>query len=122
MEIKDLKVGDTVYCRLTGNASRGKKEEELIQEWEIRRIGRKYVTAGKKGFPNSCDIQFEINDDYKQKTDYCVDYVLYVDKQEIFNEFELNSLCNWFRKEFNSYGKLNYSLEKLRKAKEILLS
>ena len=48
MELKDLKIGDTVYCRITGNAARGRKKEELIEEWEIIKIGIKYITAKPK--------------------------------------------------------------------------
>ena len=35
MDIKDFKVGQNAFVRLTGNASRGKKGDELIEEWEV---------------------------------------------------------------------------------------
>lgn len=121
MEIKDMKVGDAVYCRLTGNECRRKTREELIQEWEIIKIGRKYITARRKGCSNTFDVQFEILKDYKQKTEYCVNYVLYSTRQDILNDFEINDLKQWFNEEFGTYGFPKYSLEKMRKAKEILI-
>ena len=52
MDLKDFKVGQTVWIRLTGNAIRGKRGDELIEEWVIDKIGRKYITASKKtGYP-----------------------------------------------------------------------
>lgn len=45
MNIKDFKVGQTVYVQLTGNAA--KRSSECIEEWEITSVGRKYIKAGK---------------------------------------------------------------------------
>ena len=41
MDIKDFTVGQKVYVELTGNAKRYKKEDELIEEWEVVKVGRK---------------------------------------------------------------------------------
>ena len=122
MEIKDFKIGDIVYCRLTGNEARGRKKEELIEEWEIVKIGRKYVTAKPKGSGNYRETQFEIDKDYKQKTNYCVGYVLYSNMQDILDEDELRSINCWFKDKFGGYGSSKFSLESLRMAKEILES
>lgn len=49
MEV-NAKVGDTVYIRLDGNAARCiRTDEELIQEWKVTRIGRKYIYAKRQG-------------------------------------------------------------------------
>ena len=87
MDLKDFKVGQTVLIRLTGNAIRGKCGDELIEEWVIDKIGRKYITASKKtGYPKG--IIFEKKNcgcegGFVQKTDYCVDYILYASKAEL---------------------------------------
>ena len=122
MELKDLKIGDTVYCRITGNAARGRKKEELIEEWEIIKIGIKYITAKPKKNGEYLEFQFEINNNYKQRTKYCIDYVLYVSMQDILNENELIDLNNWFRSKFVAFGGSEFSLESLRNAKNILES
>ena len=40
MNIKDFKVGQTVWVELTGDTSRGKTAEQCIEEWEITSVGR----------------------------------------------------------------------------------
>lgn len=119
MEIKDMNVGETVYCNLSGNAARGKNREDLIQEWEIVSIGKKYVVAKKKG-EFSREYKFEIQNGYKQNTNYCVDYVLYATKQEILDKYEKEELTKWIRDYFSGYGKVDCSLEVLRKIKDNL--
>ena len=59
MEIKDFKKGQTVYIRLTGNKSRYKSGEELIEEWEIVSVGTKLIKAKKKGWSDSVARTFE---------------------------------------------------------------
>lgn len=59
MDIKNFIVGQTVYIRLVGNASRGKSEDSLIEEWEIIYIGRKLIKAKRKGWPDYSAVTFE---------------------------------------------------------------
>ena len=59
MDIKDFKVGQNVFVRLTGNASRGKKGDELIEEWEIISVGRKLIKAKRKGWSDTNAVTFE---------------------------------------------------------------
>ena len=42
VRVADFKVGQLAYLELTGNAKRGKKKEELIQECVIEAVGRKF--------------------------------------------------------------------------------
>lgn len=74
MNIKDFKVGQTVYVELTGNASRGKTPEQCIEEWEIASVGRKYIKAGKRSDGRIwVEITFEYRENYgrfEEKTDY----------------------------------------------------
>ena len=85
-KIKDFKVGQLVGVELTGNASRNKQGDELIEEWIITTIGRKYITATPKN-NHYRDYQFEEHEcSYAgliQRTGgYSVDYVLYPSVQE----------------------------------------
>lgn len=96
MNIKDFKVGQTVYVELTGNASRGKAPEQCIEEWEITSVGRKYIRARKK--ENGIfrfETTFEYRESYKrlvEKTDCRVDYILYLTRQEIEEKHEKSRL------------------------------
>lgn len=123
MEIKDFKIGQRVWVKLTGNASRGKSGSDLIEEWEVVSVGRKYVKAKKVGYSHSWGIEFEkrgYSERFVQKTNACVDYVIYESKQAILDEFEASNLerkiCDFFR---NCRSK-NISLEQLREISKII--
>lgn len=125
MNIKDFKVGQTVYVELTGNASRGKTAEQCIEEWEITSVGRKYIKAGRKSDGRIWgETTFEYNDCYGrfvQKTDYCVDYILYETKEELERKFEKTKLLNEVESFFRDWSKpKNLSIEQLKRIKEIL--
>lgn len=89
MEIKDFKVGQRVYIQLTNNAARGKDKDKLIEEWEVTKVGRKFVTV-KNGY---MEYQFYKHDSdfYKnclvQKTDYSPNYLLYDSMETIKAEW-----------------------------------
>ena len=124
MNIKDFKVGQTVYVELTGNASRGKTTEECIEEWEITSVGRKYIKAGKRSDGRIWrERTFEYRDPYKrfvEKTNSCVDYVLYTTRQEIEEKHEKNRLFIDIRKRFEFGSQKDISLEQLRAISGIL--
>lgn len=126
MSIKDFKVGQTVYVELTGNASRGKTAEQCIEEWEITSVGRKYIKACKKrNDAFRFETTFEWRDSYKrfvQKTDYCVDYILYATRQELERKFEKAKLLDDVESFFRGLGKpKNLSIEQLKRIKDILV-
>ena len=124
MDIKDFKVGQTVWVQLTGNASRGKHGNELIEEWEVVTVGKKYVHARKKGcsFPIKFEKrQYGYSGSFVEKTNCCVDYILYASKDELEDEIEHMRLYNDISKAFRGYGSQNnFSLEQLRKIKAII--
>ena len=126
MDIEDFKVGQTVYIELTRNASRGKTKEECIEEWEITSVGRKYIKARKRSEKRGIfrEVTFEWRDAYKrfvQKTNYCVDYIIYATRQEIEDKHERSRLYNEISEVFRGYSASeNLTLEQLRKIKEIL--
>lgn len=92
MDIKDFKVGQTVYVELTGNAKRGLSQDELIEEWEIILVGRKYVHARKKGclfHPVKFEKQYWNSEEkFVEYTDFCVNHILYPSLQDIKNSNE----------------------------------
>ncbi len=125
MNIKDFKVGQTVYVELTGNASRGKTPEQCIEEWEITYVGRKYIEAVKKD-KNQLRFKtvFEWREEYKsfvQKTVYSINYILYLTRQEIEEKREKNMLLNGIEKFFRDWSKPEkLSIGQLKRIKEIL--
>ena len=124
MNIKDFKVGQTVYVELTGNASRGKTPEQCIEEWEITFVGRKYIRACKK--ENGIfrfETTFEYNDcdgRFEEKTDYCINYVLYLTRREIEEKHEKSGLFREIEQRFRYGSQRDIPLERLRVIRGIL--
>lgn len=88
MKKEDFHKGQTVWVYLIGDAARGRKTtEERIQEWEVVSVGRKYITARPKGTYRWHDTKFEIENGFRQVyTCGTVDYLLFLSKEDIFNE------------------------------------
>lgn len=124
VDLKDFKVGQTVWVRLTGNASRGKHGNELIEEWEVVTVGKKCVHARKKGCRFTIKFekrQYGYSESFVEKTNCCVDYILYASKDELEDEIEHMRLYNDISQVFRGYGSQNnFSLEQLRKIKAII--
>lgn len=125
MNIKDFKVGQTVCVELTGNASRGKKPEQCIEEWEITSVGRKYIKAGRKSDGGiRGERTFEYKESYGrfvQKTNYSIDYIIYETREEIERKFEKSKLLNEVETFFRDWSKPKHlSTEQLKRIKEIL--
>lgn len=95
MDIKDFKVGQTVYIELTGNAKRGKTEDELIEEWEITSVGRKIIKATTKKYNRSIEFINRNDGDeglWLDRSGTCVNYILYANKQELEDAIEMRKL------------------------------
>lgn len=125
MNIKDFKVGQTVWVELTGDTSRGKTAEQCIEEWEITSVGRKYIKAGRKSDGTIWrETTFEYREDcgrFVEKTEYYVDYILYSTRQELEEKFEKSKLLNEVELFFRDWSKpKNLSIEQLKRIKEIL--
>lgn len=124
MNLKDLKVGQTVWIRLTGNAIRGKCGDELIEEWVIDKIGRKYITASKKtGYPRGIIFEnrgYGYEDRFVEKTNYCVDYIMYETEQEIRDEMEKNESYREIQLFFDGFNNSKLTLEQVRSIKKII--
>lgn len=125
IKISDFKVGQKVFVELDGNASRGKKRNELIEEWVVISVGRKFVTA--KPIDRGREIKFKQHDvsygGLIEVTDYCVDFILYPNEEFVKDKLEKEDLVSWFKTAFSGFNNNSkYSLEKLREAKNILMS
>lgn len=124
MNIKDFKVGQTVYVELTGNASRGKTQEQCIEEWEVTSVGRKYIIAVKKN-PDSLlyKLVFEWSESYGrfvEKTRCSVNYILYLTRHEIEESREKSRLFREIERRFRYGLQRDISLEQLRAIHRIL--
>lgn len=88
MEKKDFYVGQTVYVYLVGNSARCKKPiNERIEEWEVSKVGTKYITAKSK--INSYEEKFDIKHNFQHVYKYgSVSYILYLRKEDIINEIQ----------------------------------
>lgn len=104
MKKEDFYKGQTVWAYLVGNAARGRKTtEERIQEWEVLKVGRKYITAKPKvgGWEQRFDIENNFRHVYTYGTS---DYELHLTEEEIYEEVErqnrieyIEQFCRWGR-------------------------
>lgn len=117
---KEFEIGQKVFIRRVQYVVRGINQNERIEEWEISRIGRKYIYAKKEN--SSIEVAFyESKGKWLEKTDYGISYVLYKSKQEIQDEMEREILIRNISSFFQNYFlKEELSLEQLRKIKEII--
>ena len=93
MTREDFKKGQTVYIFLVGNAARGKNElDSRIEEHEVISVGRKYITTRNK---YNWQIRFNIDRDFREDTEYSVDHVLYLRREDIER--------HWWRSETKDY-------------------
>ncbi|MFF2531280.1 hypothetical protein ACFVS2_20470 [Brevibacillus sp. NPDC058079] len=112
-----ITVGMPVLLKPVGNRARFHGEE--IQEYVIKKVGRKYFEVWKDGMEYTT-IKFHI-DSFEQVTDYTPDWRLYCSMQEIIDEKETQAILDELRDVFKGYGRIQkISLVQLRKIKEII--
>ena len=92
MKKEEFKKGQTVWVYLIGNAARRVTEDNRIQEWEVKSVGRKYLTAGPKD-GRGWDAKFSMEEDFRNVGEPCEDYKLSLRKQirlfcQAFNKLE----------------------------------
>ena len=109
---EDFHKGQTVWVYLIGNVARGRKTtEERIQEWEIIKVGRKYITAKPKN--GGWEQRFDIENNFRHVYTYGTsDYELYLTKEEIYEKIErlnrieyIEQFCRWERR---NLSKMSY--------------
>lgn len=116
----ELTVNQTVYLLRVGNNARYYKNEQLeslIVEAKVQKVGRKYIEVLPNGRLDT--IKFN-KEDLKEVTNYSADWELYLSKQEIYDNEEHSDLCFEIKSVFVKYGKIDLSLEQLRKIKAII--
>ena len=119
MKKEDFHKGQTVYLLLLSNAARGKHGEELIMEATVTGIGKKYITVSPGYY--SRNVRFEIEDNFREHSNYSPEQKLFLSREEIVNRLEKEKLLCWFRDSFRIFSQnKNFSLTALREAREIL--
>jgi hypothetical protein len=119
MSNKDkLSIGLKVYLKPVNNAARyGDKE---LRELIIKKIGKKYFFVGGENQNNERFwTKFDI-EELREVSNYSPDWELYFSKQEILDEQESNDISRDIRLKFGGYGKLDLTLDQLRRIKEII--
>ena len=121
MKRKDFYLGQIVYVRIK-RSKYDKSGEYAItfQEYEVVKIGRKYVTV--KRLNDDFEMEFDMEDGFERSGySYNSYYRLYLSEQHYKDEKEKYELAWWFKNEFsNRVQNKKYKLDTLRKAKEIL--
>lgn len=113
-----LSVGQKVYLKPINNAARyGDKE---LKEQVIKKIGKKYFFVGSEESNNERFwTKFSI-EELREVSNYSPDWELYFSKQEILDEQESDKLTSKIRNKFGSYGRLDLTLDQLRRIEEII--
>ena len=127
MKANEIKKGTTVYVKLIGNAALRKSEDQLIEQWEITKIGRKYLYAKMPG--SSFETCFEFVERYYnaehgcwvEKTDYSRNHILYFSEQEAKDEMLRSKLIQKISGLTNSRLSI-LSLEQLKEIDSIFES
>lgn len=124
MELKEFSKGQKVWVKRIGNAARGKKGETLIQEWEVVKVGKKYVHA-KPAESQWTPLVFEIREyagktRLVEKTTYAPNYLLYTTRKEIEDEIEAENTCRKLVQFFHQYPERNLTIEQIREIEKIV--
>lgn len=84
MKKEDFKPGQTVYLLpVRFMAFDYLRIEKQIIETTVLSVGRKYIKVNRCG-----GLQFEIENDFREKTDYAIQYKLYLSKEDIKEDFK----------------------------------
>jgi hypothetical protein len=112
-----MKSGDIVFLKAVGNNARN-RNDTYVEEYVVGSIGRKYFDVHKDG-NKSWTIKFRL-DGLRQHTDYSPDWKLYFSMQEILDEEEFKKLSGKLRVKFGQYGKIDLTLDQLRRISQIV--
>lgn len=84
MKKEDFQPGQTVYLLPVRYMSFDYlRIEKRIIETTVLSVGRKYIKVKFGG-----GIQFEIENDFREKTNYSIEYKLFLSKEDIQNDFK----------------------------------
>jgi CRISPR/Cas system Type II protein with McrA/HNH and RuvC-like nuclease domain len=113
--MENIEVGKAVFLKAVGNNARGRKEV-FIREDVITKVGRKYFEVGE----GRSLLKFFIESKKQESGEYIADWKLYFSRQEILDEGECEQLFWDIKSEFGGYGKPKFTLDQLRRIKEII--
>ena len=105
MKKEDFHKGQTVWVYLIGNAARGRKTtEERIREWEVTKVGRKYITAKDKSL--YWEAKFDIENNFRHVYDIGTsDYALFLNKEEIYKMINKAEMISYIEDCCRPFGK-----------------
>ena len=108
-------IGQTVYIKTVGNAA---GYGESVRESKIVSVGRKYFEVGEeKG--SRLNTKFSLEDN-REVSDYSANWSLYFSEQEIKDEEESNKIVSEIKNKFSTWGRMDLTLDQLRRIKEII--
>ena len=83
MKKEDFKPGQTVYL-LPARMMKWEylRIEKQIRETKVTSVGRKYITVEYN------NIKFDITNDFREVTQYSIEYKLFLSKEDIKNDFK----------------------------------
>lgn len=107
MDIKDFKIGQTVYLRPVGNALRG--TDGAIREGIVETVGKKYLTLKEY---HRMKFGYYDSDKIRDVSNYSANFILYTSLQEIEDE-KLNAELS---RKVQNY---RFTFEELKKIDEL---
>ena len=115
MQNEKIKVGQHVFAELMGNAVRGKAGDNLIEEWEVTKVGRKYIYAKPVGGGSFLERCFKYREGWGcgipawiEKTDYSPNYALYLDKNDAYEKVMKERMILEIRRNSCKFEKLSF--------------
>jgi hypothetical protein len=114
ISIKDFKVGQTAY--LLSENTRPLK----LKTVEVQKIGRKYVTVKYGWGIFKYGVEDYLPEALVEQTEFGNKDLLFVSEQAAADYLEKIELEKWLQNAVQRYGRLNFSIEQLRKVKAIL--
>jgi hypothetical protein len=107
-----MEIGQDIFIKTQGNAARYSGSK--IIESTITKVGRKYFEV--EALPR---VKFEI-ETMSEKTEFCIDYVAYNNKQEIVEHLESVRIMTKLRKDINDQSTYSLNYNKLKRIESIL--
>lgn len=98
MTKQDFHVGQTVYLYHERNYCKGSTIEERIIETKVISVGRRYLAVNYWG-----QTEFDMTNNFRQKTIYSPEFVLYLSKEEIYLMIETENQRHIVRDELDRY-------------------
>lgn len=108
-------VGQRLFSLNVGNSARN--VPQVLTLAIVTKVGRKYFTV-KRDDQYAFETEFWI-EDWRQRTEYTPDFVLYATEQAWLAEKEISSLVTSIRQRFDYGGGRSVPLENLRKIAEL---